>query len=233
MKNKLSFIVLISTLALTSFAQQREDRNVGDFTKIEVGYGIDLVLTQGNSRDVEVTAPDDVIDKVITEVNGITLEIKMKKGKSSWSWGKKDENISVAITMPELEGIAASGGSNVEARGTFRGDHLEIESSGGSDIELEIQYNSLACNSSGGSDVTLDGQVKEIRVTASGGSDIEAKQLEVSEVCNVTASGGSDTHLTVNGDLDVVASGASDVYIYGDPRTVRQSSSGASDVHIR
>lgn len=233
MKSRLYLIAVLSILVTAAYAQQTENRNLGNFTKVQVGYGIDVVLTQGNGHDVEVTADSDIIDKVITELSGDKLIIKMQKGKSSWGWGKKDGNITVAITMPVLEGLSAGGGSDVEARGRFSGDHLDIESSGGSDIELEVEYNSIDCSSSGGSDLSLEGMVKEMQVVASGGSDVEARQLKVSEQCDVTASGGSDTHLTVNGDLDVVASGASDVYIYGDPRSVKQSSSGASDIHIR
>lgn len=232
MKTRFYLSILASSFVLVAFAQQKEDRRVGAFTKVAVGYGIDVVLTQGNGHGVEVTAPSDVIDKVITEVSGGKLTIKMEKNRS-WSWKSKNDDISVAITMTTLDAITASGGSDVEARGKFQGDHLDIESSGGSDIELEVQYNSLTCNSSGGSDLTLEGQAKDVRVTASGGSDVEAKQLEVTESCDITASGGSDAYITVNGDLDATASGASDVYVFGDPRSVRQNSSGASDVHIR
>ncbi|MBX2816546.1 MAG: DUF2807 domain-containing protein [Saprospiraceae bacterium] len=236
--NQVKSILILAALCNLALGVQaqvvKEDRNVGSFDAIEVGGGIDLQMTQGNGHEVRVEAREKDMDNIVTEVSGGTLRIRMKKNtRSNWNWGKNTGQIVVYATFRDLEALKASGGSDVIAKGTIEGDFLEIESSGGSDIELEVRYNAMECNGSGGADLDLGGSVREIRIDASGGSDIEARRLQVTEECIISASGGSDTHITVNGDLDVSASGASDVFIYGNPKHVRKHSSGASDIHMR
>ena len=230
------FIFLFAILPLSFISAQRgdiveENRYIEFFDAISVSGGIDLYLTQGNEHKIKIVANDDMMKDIETELDGSKLIIGMKRNKSWWGNNKKDP-IKVYVTFEDLKHINASGGSDVFGETKIESDELSIKGSGGCDIKLEIMAQSLVCSTSGGSDLYLEGKVENLEATSSGGSDLNARDLEVQD-CYLQSSGGSDAEVTVYGDLEVSASGASDAYIYGSPNIISKKSSGASDIHIR
>jgi len=106
---------------------------------------------------------------------------------------------------------------------------LEINLSGGSDLEMELTANNIECNASGGSDIDLIGSADRIDISCSGGSDVEARKFMVKH-CTVSASGGSDVEIHATESIDASASGASDITYKGNPLQVKVHSSGSSDI---
>ena len=64
---------------------------------------------------------------------------------------------------------------------------------------------------------------------ASGASTIDAENLKV-EDADVEASGASSATVSATNDLKVDASGASKISYNGEPKSIKQNSSGASSV---
>jgi len=203
-------------------------REVGDFKYISIQSGIDLELTQSNKQSVEVTANSDVIDRILTEVDGYTLKIYIEKGKKYRPWNNNGP-MTVAVSTDHLERLMASGGSDVEGSGIWKTDDFRIQSSGGSDIELEIDVDELDVQCSGGSDVKIKGTAERIDIQSSGGSDFNGRKLEAEEV-HVQSSGGSDVYVHVTKKLIARASGSSDIYYSGDPEYRDIDTSSSSDV---
>jgi hypothetical protein len=77
--------------------------------------------------------------------------------------------------------------------------------------------------------VDLSGSVNDLRVEASGGSDLHGYEL-VTNYCKINATGGSDSHITVNKELKAEASGGSDIYYKGTGVVNEIRSSGSSSV---
>ncbi|MEM6967473.1 MAG: head GIN domain-containing protein [Bacteroidota bacterium] len=231
-------LILIATLAtfltFNTTAQvwedgssgDRETRNVDPFEQVSVGGGIDLIIKQGGSQLVEVEASSNVLEKLKTEVKNDRLKIYFD-GRM-----KRYKNAMVYITVKNLTGIYASGGSDVESDGDLKFGELEINTSGGSDLELNLYCSVLKINTSGGSDAELTGNAVEMKLQASGGSDFDGYGFKVKKA-TVSASGGSDSNVYVTEDLTVSASGSSDVNYKGDPAKTELRSSGASDINGR
>ncbi|MFT3946321.1 MAG: DUF2807 domain-containing protein [Agriterribacter sp.] len=69
----------------------------------------------------------------------------------------------------------------------------------------------------------------KVNILVSGASDVKGYNL-ITEYCKANASGASDIQLTVNKEINAVASGSSDI-IYKSSATVSNvKSSGASSV---
>ncbi|MEO1412184.1 MAG: head GIN domain-containing protein [Bacteroidota bacterium] len=203
-----------------------EDRAVSGFDAILVKDGLDVYLHQSNEEKVTVEADDNLIGSIRTEVVGNKLVIHSDKYYTDY------KTLRIDVWFKDLESITTSGGSDLAAEGTLRLDELTLSSSGGSDIELDVETGTLHCKSSGGSDIELTGTTKELHVQASGGSDIDADQLR-SEYCWVKTSGGADASVHASQEVKVSASGSSDVDVRGGARVVSQSVSGSSDVNFR
>lgn len=203
-----------------------EKRDISNITAVQVQNGLDLHIKQGSSELLEVKADENLQPLIKTEVSKGVLKIYTDERIS------RSKALDVYLTVVDLKRIAASGGSDIDSHGLVKFSELDISSSGGSDVALNIESNSLSISSSGGSDVELKGGVGSMTISISGGSDVDACEL-ITGKCNVSASGGSDAELNVTEELSVMASGGSDVSVIGNPKIGNKQLSGSSDLHIK
>lgn len=230
-------------LALTTpgaHAQQRQARPVsGSFERVESSGGIDVYLAQGPAAAVAVEALPEALPHVVTEVRDGTLSVHWEKD-FSWqkmmSWNglsSRQRGVKVYITAPRLTGLALSGGADAHGQTPLRADDFSIRASGGSDVTLALQAKTVRAESSGGSDVTLTGKVERQDMHFSGGSDYHGFGLQ-STTATISASGGSDADVWVDGELTANASGGSDLHYKGTARLLNPRHGEDDDVkHVR
>jgi len=206
-----------------------QTRNVKGFHAIYVSGGIDLYLSQGNEAVAVSASNPDYRDKIKTEVENGVLKIYLERNGDHWGWNWHNPKLKAYVSFAALNNLRASGGSDVYIEGGIKVDQLEIGLSGGSDMKGKVDIRNLSINQSGGSDVNISGNVGMLDIDASGGSDFNGYDL-VSDTCHISASGGSDTHITVNKELNANASGGSDIYYKGSGVIRNLRSSGSSSV---
>lgn len=224
-------LVAASVLAVLSplGAQERDVRELSGFHSVAIGGGLDLFLSRGETFVVEVETDEDP-SEIITEVRDGTLHVRRDRPWFDW-FGDSDEG-EVYVTMPTLQALTASGGSDVTVEGSFAGDALRITASGGSDVELDAAVDRVEVQASGGSDVRLTGSARSARLQSSGGSDLDAGRFTADEA-NVESSGGSDVSIGVRNSISGHASGGSDITYTGQPGSVNVEASGGGDVRRR
>jgi hypothetical protein len=236
MKKVISLLLAVFSL-VTVHAQKTirdanaEVRNVSGFHAIEVSGGIDLFLSSGDEA-VAVSANDkEIRDRIKTEVKDGVLKIyyDWKKGMK---FNLKGTSLKAYVSFKNLDGLSASGGSDVKVDGTIKSDKLNLDLSGGSDFSGKVAVGTMKIDQSGGSDCDLSGSVTDIRIDASGGSDFNGYDL-VADNCVIQASGGSDIEITVNKELYAEASGASDVHWKGKAMVKGVKASGSGSVSHR
>ena len=216
---KLFSLLAILGFMFTASAQKTisdanaEKRNVSGFHAIEVSGGIDLYLSQGEEAVAVSASKTEYRDKVITEVKNGVLKIWYDwKSNFRIEWGS--HKLKAYVSIKNIDGLKASGGSDVNVEGTLKTTKLAMDISGGSDFKGKVESGDLNIEANGGSDVSISGKAVNLTLDVSGGSDFNGYDL-ASDICNVEASGGSDVHVTVNKELSASASGGSDVYYKG------------------
>ena len=225
------------SLSLLSFAQSSkvindnnaQTRNVKGFHAIQVSGGIDLYLSQGNEAVAVSASNTDYRDRIKTEVEDGVLKIYLEHNGDHWNWNWHNPKLKAYVSFATLNKLKASGGSDVYIEGAIKTNQLEVGLSGGSDMKGKVDVRNLSITQSGGSDVDISGNVGMLDIDASGGSDFNGYDL-VSDTCHISASGGSDTHVTVNKELNANASGGSDIYYKGSGVIRNLRSSGSSSV---
>jgi len=214
--------------AIAFNSEKTETRNLKDFNSIKVSTGIDLYLRMGETEEVKVVADDEIIDKIITEVNDETLNIYMKQNNGWNNWGTTKPR-KVYVSVKELVELTASSGSDVNSESTLNGENLKVKASSGSDVNLDIHYKNFTLNTSSGSDAKISGKTKNFEAEASSGSDIKAQDLE-SVICKINVSSGSDAIVNVTEELYAKASSGGDVRYYGNPQIKDINESSGGDV---
>jgi len=203
-----------------------QTRVASGFTGVSVSGGIDLYLGPG-PESVSVSAnSSSVRDHIRTEVKNGILHIYLE---NYWSWHLGNPTMKAYVSMPVLKNLEASGGSDVYLQNQISASDLDVSLSGGSDMKGKLKADHLFIKQSGGSDVDLSGNVQKLDVESSGGSDLNGYDL-VTEVASLHASGGCDSHLTVNRELYVVASGGSDLSYRGKASVKEIKTSGSSSI---
>ncbi|TGE19751.1 head GIN domain-containing protein [Hymenobacter elongatus] len=219
--------VLLS--ATTAPAQVKQTRPVEAFQAVQTGGGIDVFLTQGPTAAVVVDAAGAAQSHILTTVKNGTLVIGWEP---NYSWkkmlpGKSTGKVSVYITCPSLRALSVSGGSDARGETSFTTDDMRLTASGGGDIHLALTAKALTSNATGGSDITVAGRAERQKVSVSGGSNYHAFGLQ-STAAEVSASGGSDADVSVDGELKSTTSGGSGVRYKGTARLVSSQASGGS-----
>jgi hypothetical protein len=228
---KISGLVMLSFSFFAAVAQKTindpnaEKRNASGYHAIAVSGGIDLYLSQGDESVAVSASETKHRDRIKTEVKDGVLKI-WYESSSGIRVDIGSRKLKAYVSFKTLDKLTASGGSDVDVDGVIKVNTLKINISGGSDFEGKVEANDLAVQASGGSDVHISGMAKNLGVNASGGSDFSGYALN-SDVCDLSASGGSDIEITVNKELKAVASGGSDV-TYKGAAVAREVKSGGS-----
>jgi hypothetical protein len=166
-----------------------EAREVGSFTRIDVrgGANVELRVDPNLSQSVSVTYDDNVIDNIVTRVNGDTLIVDTEGSFSTSGGGRRF----VTVTTDRIEVIEASGGADVNGSGAT--ESYRLQASGGSDVDLvDLQASTVEIEASGGSDVSIFAS-ESITGEASGAADVQIFGNPTS--VNIEESGVADVKL--------------------------------------
>ena len=204
-RRTLSIIVLIGVLAGCVQRQgpvTSQTREVGAFSRIEATAGIRVVVRIGPSEAVEVTAQENLLPVIATDLRGDTLRIEASEDFTTL------EPVTVTVVVPALDGITLSGGAQAVI------DGVDAES-----LELRIR---------GGAQVTAAGSVGSVALHADGGATASLEDLSA-RVATVSMEGGATVTLTASDDVTGTAAGGSRLTVLGDA-DVSVEESGGSEV---
>jgi hypothetical protein len=220
----LLLLVLAIAFSLNALAS-KQDRPVKNFNKIEVSGGFNVILTQGTVEKLTIDADDDVLPKIITEVRGGTLIIRLENN----TWNKNTKKMTAELTFINLDKIDVSGAVKITGTNPMKFSKLKIEGSGASKINLNLSVTSLSCDFSGASEITLKGNAPEFKIDLSGASNLEALEF-LTRKCSIDCSGASDARVNATESLEIESSGASKITYTGNPAKVETDLSGASKI---
>lgn len=202
------------------------------FSTLDISSGIDAIVTVGGTQSITAEAADTrLLDDLQLKVEGNTL-----KAYYDWSFfdlfsfGDRDQ-IKLTITVPALNKVEASAGSDVEATGVT-GDTLTFRASSGADLTLRaVAGKSIDLNASSGAGLKVDGTCEDGKANSSSGSDLDAEDL-LCATMDANSSSGSDLDVHASKSVKANASSGSDLTVYGNPAEVEQESSSGSDIKL-
>jgi hypothetical protein len=207
-------VVVVTTMVLAGLAGcgsssvtgkgpvQTETRKADAFTRIEVSGGIGVTVRIDPTNALEVSAQENILPIIATDVEGDTLRIRSTESYST------SEGVEVAVATPALVGIWMSGGSQGRIEG-LDAERLDIELSGGAGVTATGTATSVALNMTGGSRASLENlTATTITLDLSGGA---TATVQASDRVSGSASGGSRASVLGDAQLNVEVSGGGEV----------------------
>lgn len=230
--NKFSLLTLLLPLVLMMNAcnnecksgsgiQTTENRNIGEFSKVELGGNFKLIITQNSSSAMKITADDNVINEIKTRISGDVLEIKL--GDKFCDIG----DITIELSSKQWQGIDASGSTDIVSENQINTENFELNLSGSSTVDLNLVAGLIQTNSSGNSVINLKGQARKHDADLSGATELNAFDFVVSDYI-IESSGSSNCTINVLNNLEVKTSGSSKILYRGNPKNISNDKSGTS-----
>lgn len=208
-------LIILSTLALFAICScsdnyVSQDFSIeGSYSELHVGSAFEVTVDKSASQ-ITVTTDESIMPKVAVEKNGDRLSIQLK-GINSMTLGA---SLKVVLPYnPDLTSVNLSGASEFLSEYGLKGPRVDVELSGASDFECDIEADETLVDINGASD--FDG-------------DINA------DIINMEISGASDLRGAVEAqNLNLTIGGASDVYLKGYVSMLEINLTGASKITKR
>ncbi|MCP5064496.1 MAG: DUF2807 domain-containing protein [Ignavibacteriae bacterium] len=180
-----------------------ENREVEDFSNIDVSGNFEVEINVGSQPSVEIIAEENLLRLIKTKVKRQTLFISSRENL------RPTEDMIIKITMLELMSIDCSGVNDIIAN--------DIDSE-----ELEIDL-------SGAGSIFINGKAEKFLLEISGAADIEAKDFIVDDVI-IEVSGAANAEVYAAKSVNAEVSGAGFIELYGDAKKVKTDISGAGSL---
>jgi hypothetical protein len=231
MKNLVISVSLLLTMILSdssAFGQNRETRNVKDFTRVNFGVAGNLFIKIGPQFSLVIEGDDKIIDDIETEVSGGRLVIRKENHRMSFN----DEKVTVNLTMPELEGLGVSGSGKAQILDPVESDDLDLSVSGsGKLMTSDLNVDRLDCGISGSGNIILGskGNIDNGDISISGSGNFSGENIEIDHL-EISVSGSGNCVCRAGDTLKASVSGSGNISYLGNPKVdARVSGSG----HVR
>ena len=195
-----------------------------NFTRISAGSVFDVTVKPGAAAGVTVTVDDNLVDYLDVSNSGDSLRLYLKSNSNL-----RNATLKAVVTVPELTGFELSGASKGRVEGCRSAKALDIDLSGASHLEGDLESGDVHMGISGASRADLKGSAANLRLNVSGASHADLEGLQIHDA-KVDADGASHATVHPSGKLQARASGASTVQYAGQPANVDSQTSGASSV---
>jgi hypothetical protein len=180
------------------------ERNIGDFTSIQVDMGADVVLTQGDSETLTIEAEDNLMPYIETNIRNGRLIVSIPHNVSL----TLIQSIRLHITFDTLQEIEIFGSSQIT------GENLNLDT-------LTIAF-------SGSGSTWLTGEVDEQTINIRGQATMNNFDLAGRNV-TVDISGNGIINVNATDTLNVTIAGQGDIHYIGSP-TITENISGQANI---
>ncbi len=202
-----------------------ETRTYEAFSSIDVSDNIEVELTSDSVKQFVVNAPEKVLSQVKTEVKDGRLRIYTDKFLLNYP-------VKVTVSVDSLYELEASGASRVTTRSRINTPWFKMDLSGASQAKLDIDVTGKAdIELSGASYAELNGAGGEIAVDANGASKLKAEQFRTKNAL-IESSGAAHVEVYATESVDADASGAGEIDITGNPKTIKRSENMGASVKV-
>jgi len=179
-----------------------ENRNISDFTEVEIINDIDVFLVYNENQSVEIETDSNLQNAIITEINNNVLTIRTNEviGRN------KALNLHLKVNK-KLQEINAYNKVKVHSKNSLTIDYLTINAYDNSSFDLKLNSKSVQINGKNDSDLSFqilsDDVVVMIEQSCKLEATIDTKEIHITNIDKSTfAIIGSTDHLEMEASGD-------------------------------
>jgi len=193
------------------------------FRSIQIASVFNAEIVQDDDWEVILKGDEDDLDDVMIKMQNDNLEVDFNRDLSKWD--KDREEIYIYLRLPELESLELRGTAKAIVKG-FEQNLMQIDLSGASSAEMDINVDDADIDLDGMSKLRLygNGDVMDINIT--GASSLDASEYRVNSA-TIDASGLSHVKVYALELLEIDAAGGSEIRYSGDPVIQSERTTGS------
>ena len=201
------------------------DRAISEkISEIKISNALDLYITQSDNQALSIEADENLHNLIITEVVDGTLRIYTSENIGRVTLKK------VMLNIKTISKITATSGSDVYGNNTIKVSSLDLNSTSGADIKLNVKTEALNCHATSGSDIDISGSTVNFVASATSGSDIDASEL-IAKIADVRVTSGADVDVYSTKVLTAHATSGGDIKYLGNPETINKSDNSTGSIN--
>jgi hypothetical protein len=203
-----------------------QQRTVGAFTAVTTSFSgdVDVICKSTNAGAIEVSADDNIIQYIRTDVVGSTLRI-YTDGIAGFSTSRR-VYVRVPAQMIERFEQRGSGNATITALDT---PTFTATLSGSGDVQASGTMQTAATTISGSGNMRLVGNGQTMNATISGSGNLDTRQFTAQQV-TARVSGSGNASVFASQSLDGTVTGSGTILYYGNPSTIRRTVTGSGAV---
>lgn len=197
---------------------------VKPFDSLVVASSFAVTLRLGAEPSLVLRTDDNLVEHIEVTASDDILSIALDRSVS-------DATLEAELTLPAdaLSSIELIGASSLTATDPITSPELQLRAGGASRAFVIVRGETLDVTADGASVVNAGGSTTLLTADARGASSLRLGELAATSA-QVTAADASRVDVSVSGDLQARASGASTVRYLGSPDSVQSDVAGASSV---
>ncbi len=207
-----AFAILAVTI---TFAQDPIEKTIGEFTELKVYDLIEVRLIKSNENKVIISGKNTK-DLVVINKNG---KLKIRMNFEEIYDGK---NTTVDLYYTSVDIIDSNEGAQIYSEDIIKQFEIDLRSQEGGKIKVNLDVNIANIKSASGGIIETNGKAKSQNVSLSTGGVYEGRNLQ-SENTEVTIKAAGDAHVKASELVDIKVRAGGDVFVYGDPKTIKES----------
>ena len=202
-----------------------QTRTLNDCGGIHLAMAADVKIIKDSIYKLEISAQQNILDIITTEVSGGILTINTKNINIY-----KTKPIAISVHMPSLKNVEISGSGNMNSNDIWSAETFESRVSGSGNISISgINATNIYSTISGSGDINfLSGTSANSYLKVSGSGNCKTENL-VSKNVEATISGSGDIYCNAIDDLNATISGSGNIHYKGRPR-IQQHISGSGNL---
>ncbi|MCF7568721.1 DUF2807 domain-containing protein [Sabulilitoribacter arenilitoris] len=214
MKNLLSILaIFIATLAV---AQNPIEKSVGEFSELKVYDLIEVELIKSKENKVIISG-DNTNDVVLNNKNG-KLKIKMNLEEIF-----DGNNTKVKLYYTSIQVIDVNEGAHVHSKDKIKQFEIDLKAQEGAKIDVKLNVSYANIKSVTGGVIITSGKSKNQKVSLLTGGVYKAEEL-ITDNTEVAVRAAGEAYVNASKLVDIKIRAGGDVFIYGDPENVNESS---------
>jgi len=204
--------------------QTSRQRSLEEVTAVVLHTGGDLTVTAGDEPGLTVTAGEDVIDRLTSEVHDDRLVLDTKGSVGSLG------EVGYELVLPAAHAVELSGSGSISAASPSALTGIELSGSG--EVRAEgLAVDALTVDLSGSGTITVAGTAARQTLELDGSGTYRAAGLDSTDAV-VTIGGSGSADVQVTGTLKAVIEGNGSI-TYGGGATVEEQIDGSGTVEER
>jgi len=216
-KKQMKSIFSILTILITTItiAQNTIEKTIGEFTQLKVYDLIEVKMIKSEENKVVITGKNTE-DVVVLNKNG-KLKIKMTLEESF-----DGSNTTVTLYYTTVDILDANEGAIISSEDVIKQYEIDLKAQEGGKIKINLEVKIANIKAISGGRIITNGIATSQKVSLNTGGVYKGKNLQTENTTvNIKAAGDAEVKASELVDVKIRAGG--DVFIYGNPKTIKES----------